>query len=127
MRIVAFGAASANRRVISAVSTGSRAVISPPPSATGTGWSPRPRRRSAATAITHTSSASRRTRSSATSSPAAAAWNRTEVSPSARSQPIVPVCRPTATSCMLAAPRWAQTPSRNAVAGPRPSSARLAQ
>lgn len=105
MRGRASGASSANRLVISAVSSGSRAVSTPPPSDTGTGCPNRSRRRIALTAIVHTSAACLRTRSSATASPAAATSNRTGTRPSSASQLIVPVWNPTAASCTLGVPK----------------------
>jgi len=122
----ASGASPASRLVISAVSSGSRAASTPPPSATRTGWSSRPRRRMAVTAITHTSPACRRKMSRATASWLAATSNRTRTRPRGASQPSFPLCSATATSYMRATPKWAATASRSAVCGPRPSSARIA-
>ena len=72
------------RSVISESSSGSRAVISPPPSTTWVGSAISPRRRIATTAMTQISSARRRTTPRATSSPFSATASSTGASPEQR-------------------------------------------
>ena len=79
----------------------------------------------AVTAIRQISSACRVTRPVATSSPVAATANSTEISESRSASPSWPLWTAIATSVTEGSPKCAATAAARAVAGPRPSAARI--